>query len=137
MRNIEINFDTREIIITRKFQRAAKRFGSYEYRDLLEAMNNHPTFAVKVRETNNYYRGLTYEFMENYIAANDYNGKIMDDFNELRYANTGGPASYNHIKGWFLNTYPELTEMNGFTNKPIWQQCDIRVTDKTNKKPIM
>ncbi len=57
-------------------------------RDLVEAMNNHPTFSLVVKESNNYFRGLTYEFMENYIAANDKAERIMDEFNALRYGGT-------------------------------------------------
>ena len=77
MFNINIIFETREIEISKRFSNKAKRFGSDEYNTLLEAKRDNPTFEVKVKTTSrvnkrrDYFKGLTYEYMESYIKAHD------------------------------------------------------------------
>ncbi len=118
MRNIIINDKNRTIIITKKFEKAAKRFGSDEYRALKEARADFPTYKVitskGARANGN--KGLTYDFMKKYIDAHDKDGFIKADFEELLAKSEEAEelgataATYNEIKDWFFNTYPAFAE---------------------------
>ena len=48
-------------------------------------------------------KGLTYEYMADYINSVDEEGSIMRDFMCLRQG-----CSYNEIKHWFFAKFPEL-----------------------------
>ena len=66
------------------------------------------------------FKGLTYEYMEKYILAHDdKEGSNMAIFNELRGTIVEGDdelqaesLTYGEIKMWFLDTYPEVEDMN-------------------------
>lgn len=48
-------------------------------------------------------KGLTYEFMKQYISMYNEDGSIMQDFLYLREG-----CSYNEIKKWFIAKFPEI-----------------------------
>lgn len=102
---MKINFASKTIEITKTFADKASRFGSEEYRTLRTAMYDLPDFAVaikvapKCRQT--YMKGLTYEYMESYIAMVDEDGSLMKDFQCLRRCN------YAVVKKWFITKFPE------------------------------
>lgn len=117
MYNININFTNRTIEMSKKFATAAKRFGSEAYKELQEARRDYPTFRVVTRSVKagkrDTYKGLTYDFMENYIKDHDNeNGSIMMEFNSLRATTEEAKAigatalSYGDVKTWFLAKYP-------------------------------
>lgn len=116
MKNIKINFASNTIEINAKFANAASEYGSAEYRELMAAKNDFPTFEVKVNKPstkkNNSFKGLTIAYMEEYIKGHDDDKKTkMNEFNTLRGKNgseISATATYGEIKMWFLNTYPEF-----------------------------
>ena len=85
---------------------------------LRQARNDNPNFRVVVikrKTSSNALKGLTYEYMENYINAHDDESKsIIAEFNDLRAKSEDAKAacadslSYGEIKAWFLNKYPEI-----------------------------
>lgn len=116
MKNIKINFANNTIEISAKFAKAASEYGSSEYRELMAAKNDFPTFTVSVSKPatkkNNSFKGLTTAYMEEYIKGHDdEDGTIMNEFKTLRGKNgseISATATYGEIKMWFLNTYPEF-----------------------------
>ena len=66
MTNITINTKNNTLVITKKFEKAASKFGSPEYKELKEARADFPNFKVVVRtvkQKKETYKGLTYEYM--------------------------------------------------------------------------
>ena len=60
-----IRYTTNTIEMTKKFAKAAEKFGSDEYKSLQEAKRDNPTFKVvivsrKATEKKDSYKGLTY-----------------------------------------------------------------------------
>ena len=71
-----INYAAHTITLTKKEMTAASRFGSDEYKELQTARRDYPGFTVttairKVNTQRETYKGLTYAYMEKYIAAHD------------------------------------------------------------------
>ena len=122
MKNITINAKNHTIEMTKTFAAAASKFGSSEYRDLLEARRDYPSFKVIIvakKTARPKYKGLTYEYMENYIATHDNDAKsIMSQFMEKRAltdearAALAVSASYKEIKEWFFETYPNVAKFH-------------------------
>ncbi len=118
--NLIIDSKKNTIEMTKKFAKAASHFGSEEYGQLQEARKDYPTFRVITRATRNKkadgFKGLTYSYMESYIKAHDENGSIMEAFKTLRATSEEAQAfnmesaSYQEIKEWFLEAYPEIAE---------------------------
>lgn len=118
-----INEKKMAIEMTKKFANAARKFGTQEYRNLQEARRDYPNYKVvtitrKVTSKKVIYKGLTYEFMEEYIEKHDDEGKVMKEYKTLRGLSEEAqayliePYKYGEMKKWFLNTYPEIAEFH-------------------------
>lgn len=118
-----IRYTTQTIEMTKKFAKAAEKFGSEEYKSLQEARRDNPTFKVvvvarKVAEKKDAYKGLTYEYMEKYINAHDDAEANMKKYKDLRglteeaQAALAEPCSYLEIRTWFLKTYPAIAKFH-------------------------
>ena len=122
MTTITINAKNRTIEITKTFATAASKFGSQEYNDLRAACNDNPNFKVVtiVRKTARpKFKGLTFKYMEAYIAKHDdENQSIMQEFKTLRAETEEAEealaesASYCEIKDWFLAKYPAVAQFH-------------------------
>lgn len=119
MTTITVRFDTRSLEMSKAYAAKAARFGTEEYRTLQDARRDYPGYKVvvvapKARKSNKpSYKGLTYEYMENYILTHDNDEQsIMKNFKMLcgesdeAEAAVSTAASYLAIRKWFLNTYP-------------------------------
>ena len=107
---IRVNKKTRTIEITKKFDKAAARFGTEEYSALQQVRKDYPDFNIVVRKTRSkkgQLRGLTYEFMAKYIASHDDEEQTnMKMYDNMRLCT--GVISYIEVKAWFIETYPEI-----------------------------
>lgn len=121
MFNLIIDSKKNTIEMSKKFAKAASRFGSEEYRQLQEARRDYPTFRIVTKTTrtkkSDCFKGLTYSYMESYIKTHDdEDGSIMAEFEDLRATSKEAEelnmesASYQDIKAWFLETYPEIAK---------------------------
>ena len=119
-----INHSAEAIQMTKKFAKAASRFGSDEYKDLQVARKDYPNFKVVVvskcttgkRDT---YKGLTYEYMEKYIQKHDNEKKsIMAEYEMLRGLSDeaqealADSCSYLEMRKWFLAKFPEIANFH-------------------------
>lgn len=122
MTTMTINAKNRTIEMTKKFATAASKFGTDEYKQLQEARRDYPTFKVVTvtrKAAKPAFKGLTFEYMEKYIAAHDDEDKsIMAEFLNLRgeseeaKANGAMSASYQKIKAWFFEQYPAIKKFH-------------------------
>lgn len=120
MTNIRINETKRTIEVTKAFAKEASKYGTDQYKDLQAVRRDYPNFKVVTNKTANKskgFKGLTLEYMENYIKGHDTDNEIMLEFNILCGKDQEGnkvefaeSASYGEIKKWFLNTYPQIKE---------------------------
>ena len=108
---------SRTIEITKSFDKAASRFGTREYEAMQQVRKDYPDFAIVVKTVRNkadHFKGLTYDFMEKYIASHDDAEARMAEFNDLRGTSDEAQAfgavahSYGEIRAWFFKTYPEI-----------------------------
>ena len=121
MKTITVNMKNRTIELpSKKYATAAAKFGTEEYKNLQQARHDYPTFRVttsscKPRKIE--FAGLTYSYMEKYIAAHDNEEKsIMKEYMDLRAMTDAAEellaesASYQEMKDWFLDTFPAVVE---------------------------
>lgn len=122
MTTITINAKNRTIEITKTFATAASKFGSQEYNDLRAACNDNPNLKVVTiakKTARPKFKGLTFKYMETYIAKHDdENQSKMQEFKKLR-ADTkeanealAESASYSEIKDWFFEMYPAAAKFH-------------------------
>ena len=115
MNDLRIDFTKNEIIMSRSFEKCASIAGSEEYRRLQLVRQDYPTFSevrrsIKKAPTKETYAGLTFAYMENYIATHANAEQIKKVYDELRLIGACHKVSYPTIKKWFLETYPEIVE---------------------------
>ena len=88
---IRLNHFSKEILISKTFQKAAMNPNSMEYKDLAEVMEKHPDYtisqrAIKKNTHKETYAGLTYEYMRDYIilsSTKEEEAANVAEFNEL------------------------------------------------------
>lgn len=129
MTNLTINNKARTIEMTKKFEKAASRFGSDEYKMLQEARKDYPAYKVVVKASTakgkESFKGLTYEYMEKYIAAHDDDKIIMAEYKMLRGLSdeaqemNAAACSYGEMKKWFFDKYPAFKEFTENCNKAL------------------
>lgn len=121
MRNtLKLDHAKNIIIMDRTFAKLAENTFSEEYRHLQMVRTDYPEYRV-VRKTikknanKETWKGLTYEYMINYIITHetaDTRKAVMDEFEELKLISECHAKSkrYPVIKNWFLNKYPAIKE---------------------------
>ncbi len=126
-KTLTVNYASNTIEMTDAFANAASIVGSNEYRMLTETKRDFPNFTINVistrKRTNNHFKNLDFDYMENYIRTHDNNDDILKEFASLRgmtiFENKLVPksdqtvraaASFFEIKQWFLETYHEAFE---------------------------
>ena len=122
MTTIIINAKNRTIEISKTFAAAASKFGSQEYRDLMDARRENPSYKVVTvvkKGARPKFKGLTYEYMETYIAKHDDDeNTIMNEYKVLRAQTEEAEealavsASYTEIKDWFFEKYPAVAQFH-------------------------
>ena len=110
----EINHIDETIIITKKFYKVAGILNSPEYKELMEARRDNPTYKVVLREIKKKadkktYRNLTYENMASFISAKETDETVRKErlaqlatVKELSKVQAG---PYAYVKTWFLGLY--------------------------------
>ena len=119
------NFEKKTIEMTKTEAKAAGKFGTTAFDELAGLRAVYPTFriVVKASKSNDNMKGLTVDYMKKYIEKHDdEDGSNMKIFNRLRGLNEDGTvkeekdfarvATYGELKMWFLDTYPEVENMN-------------------------
>ena len=116
------NYEKKIIEMTKTESKAAGKVGTTEYETLKELRAENPgfTIVIKASKSRDNMKGLTVPYMKKYIEAHDDAKKTnMTIFNALRGLDENGNenelarvATYGELKMWFLDTYPEVEDMN-------------------------
>lgn len=118
MTNITVVFAEKTLLLKSGFAKKAARCGSPESIVLQKYVKLYPDYEITIHQiTRNaaqeHYRGLTYDFMENYILEHEPRetvDAVHDEFCGMidisKCHSTG--RRYPIIKNWFFEKYPEI-----------------------------
>ncbi len=114
---IKLDHENRKIVMDRTFASKADLVGSEEYNLLQQCRKDYPTYLVtrktiKKKATQEHYRGLTYDYMKEYINKYDTENKeanlaLLDEMIDISKCHSTFKR-YPVIKQWFLDTYPDV-----------------------------
>ena len=117
---LKINHATKVITMDRTFAKNAENTMSDEYAHLQNVRRDYPKYTVVRREikknpNKECWKGLTYEYMENYITSHEGDEtrkQVLDEFAEMRLIAECHSKCHRYptIKKWFLAKYPEVAE---------------------------
>lgn len=126
------NLMTKKIEMSKKEAKAAGKIGTPEFEELKNYMAMYPGYEVQIKapaKRKVEFRGLTYEYMKNYILKHDNeNGEIMAEFRELiaqdkkdkvEGAEHLEATGYLDVKKWFLAKFPEIKRYKEDHDKKI------------------
>ena len=137
--NYTINAATKEIIITKKFEKAANVINSNEYKALVTLMRDFPDFDIKVREikkntSKKTYSGLTIEEMRRFIAARSEKEVFL--FEKVVTIAKHKKGSYAVTKKWFLNHYKDeyAKELEVLSIEKELDQFENEVNEETERR---
>lgn len=115
---LKINHANRTIIMDRTFAKFAADTMTDEYKHLQQVRRDYPSYSVVQRQIRRNsdkktYRGLTYEYMEDYILTHGTEETRLanhKEYSEMRLISEchGKAFRYPVIKSWFLEKYPEV-----------------------------
>lgn len=115
---LKVDYENNSLVMDRTFAKSAQIAGSNEYKILQEARASYPNYTVTVRHikknsAKECYKGLTYAYMEDYIATHEDPKTVMsvlNEFAEMRLISQCHSKAFRYptIKNWFLNKYPEV-----------------------------
>lgn len=116
------NISSSIITMTKTEAKNAGKYGTTEFNELIALRAQFPTFRIEVKasKSKDNMKGLSVSYMKKYIEAHDDAEKSnMSIFNQLRGLDDEGNAikfarvaTYGELKMWFLDTYPEVENMN-------------------------
>ena len=117
---LKLDHAKRTIVMDRTFAKYAANTMSQEYAHLQDVRHDYPEYQVVQRKikrskTKECYRGLNYEYMEDYIkthGSKEECAKNLAEFKEQKLISLCHSTSqrYPTIKKWFLAKYPEVME---------------------------
>ena len=117
---LKINHEERTIIMDRTFAKFAENTRSEEYAHLQQVRKDYPTYTVTLRKikknpNKQTYPGLTYQYMEDYIATHETpenEKEVLAELHDMIFISQCQSKAYRYptIKKWFLNKYPEVEQ---------------------------
>ena len=117
---LKLDHAKRTIVMDRTFAKYAANTMSQEYAHLQSVRQDYPEYTVVMRhikrnKTKECYRGLNYEYMEDYIkthGSKEESAANLAEYKELKLISKCHSTSrrYPTIKKWFLEKYPEVKE---------------------------
>lgn len=116
MKNYEINYNEKAIIVTKAFLKEAGIYNSEAYNILKGLRADLPNFEIKQREikkNNNKktYGKLTYQRMEEYIIFVEGNKtETLKEFETVKTMATFKASPYAYTKNWFLKKYKDFAD---------------------------
>ena len=117
---LKINHAETTIVMDRTFAKLAENTMSAEYAHLQQVRKDYPTYTViqrQIKRNSNKecYKGMTYEYMEDYIMTHGSVETIqanLREFEEMRLISKCHSKAFRYpvIKSWFLQKYPEIAK---------------------------
>lgn len=122
------NIMTSKIEMTKTEAAAAGMLNSDKFNELKTLREMFPAFQIKIVKNMtkkvDHFKGLTYEYMENYIKDNK--ESLLSTFYTLcgrdeegNKAKLAAAASYGEVRMWFLTEFPEIEQMSADVNEII------------------
>lgn len=112
--NITVDHSKKSIVIGKAFNKKQADINSEEYAKLCEVVQMFPEYEVVLKKIKKNphkesYKGLTYGYMERYIAVK---GTRVDrqEYDDMRLLADCHSKRFPVIKQWFLCKYPEVKE---------------------------
>lgn len=107
-----INFVAGEIIITKRFSKAAGIIDSDAYKTMLALRKDFPDFEIVIKpiekkENKVTYKGLSIEEMKRFITANR-DKEEQELFEKILKLQQGKKGKYATVKKWFLDNYKDI-----------------------------
>lgn len=106
----------RRIEMTEAEAKAASKYNSEAYNELVSMKHDFPNFPIFIvknkSKRSDTLKGLTFTYMESYIEKNG-TPEQAENFKVLRGADDGLghlAPSYGAVKKWFLEQFPEISE---------------------------
>ena len=107
-----VDYETKTIILTKKFAKAAGILGTPEYDSMRQLRKDYPDYAVVLREIKKKddkksYKNLSFKAMESYIVLTF--GEVSNEhetFGKVMALATCQNSPYAYVKNWFLKNYP-------------------------------
>ena len=132
MTAIKVNYAERKIVLSSAFVKKCFTPGSVEYAQLQSVRSDYPDFALVTRKfkTNTaqeHYRGLTYDFMRDYIKSHEADAKVvLAELEEMIGISKAHSLNkrYPTIKAWFLERYPAIAEFGMTKSENVSQLAD-------------
>lgn len=128
-RTLRIDVEKNLILMNKAFEQAASIVDSDEYKLLQMARRDYPNYRVvrrtiKKNPSKECYRGLTYDFIRDYIMRHPKCDQKLREFSELLELSKCHSIRYPRIKQWFLESYPEVEEYNN-NNKQKYDEMQV------------
>ena len=131
MTAIRVDYPGRKIVLSSAFEKKAFIPGTDEYDALQAVRAAHPGFTLAARQfkknaKQEHYRGLTYDFMREYISRHETDSKpVLAELDEMIGISKGHSLGkrYPTIKAWFLERYPAYAKF-GMTDDELakWEE---------------
>ena len=125
--NIAIDITTKTIIISKVFYKKATAYGTAEYKELRNAIQENPTIEISFKTVEKKtYRNLTFEVMEAYIITQPNSEANLIEFAAVKTIAEAKGSKYPLTKKWFLATFPEYknNEVSKDETKTITQKSE-------------
>lgn len=114
---MKLDHQNRKIVMDRTFASKAEFVGSEEYNLLQQCRRDYPSYIVTRKTINKktdqeHYRGLTYDYMKEYIGKYDTENKeanlaLLEEMIDISKCHSTCKR-YPVIKQWFLDTYEDV-----------------------------
>ena len=118
MKDIRINREKNEVVMTRRVSQKADDPRTQEFRILQEVKATYPDIIVrnhtiKKNPNKECYRGLTYEYMREYISTHENAitvNTVLAELDEMILISKCHSKGFRYptIKKWFLEKYPNI-----------------------------
>ena len=116
MKNYEINYNEKAIIVSKAFMKEAGIYNSEAYNILKGLRADPPNFEIKQRKikknsNKKTYGKLTYQRMEEYIIfVEGEETETLKEFSEVKTMATFKASPYAYTKKWFLDRYKDFAD---------------------------
>lgn len=133
MKNVlKIDFQKKELVMDRTFAKMCENTRSEEYTQLQRVRSDYPNYRVVIRSikknpNKKTYKGLTYEYMEDYISTHEPEetvAEVLEELEEMRLISACHSEAFRYpvIKKWFLNKYPEIANFGKISYSKVIEQ---------------
>lgn len=128
-----IDTNARRIVYDREFAKTAFTLGTENYDILQRARADYPKYKVEQRHINKkatqeHYKGLTYEFMDNYIEANG-DEFVLKEFRNLMAERKCHSIRYQTIFHWFREHF----DMSDYENIAVNAKAEKKANSKAKR----